>query len=130
MKKKIHLLVITLIVALTSATAQSAATTWPEMKNFHHFISTSFHPSEEGNLLPLRQKADSMYTAAKQWHASAIPAGYKTEETKKALHKLLAKCMEIKNNVTKNAGDEILKKQIGECHDIFHSIVKECRKED
>lgn len=130
MQKRIQLLAIALLIAITSVMGQSAAKPWPEMKNFHHFISTTFHPSEEGNLLPLKGKADSMYLAAMQWHASAIPADYKIEETKKALHKLLEKCLEIKNSVAKKADDEKLKKLIAECHDIFHTIVKECRKEE
>ena len=130
MQKNIHLLAIVLLISITSVIAQSTTKPWPEMKYFHHFISTTFHPSEEGNLLPLKEKADSMYIAVKQWHASAIPADYKIEETKKALHKILEKCLEIKNNVAKKADDEKLKKLIFECHNIFHAIAKECRKEE
>lgn len=128
MKKKIQLLLIAFLVNTAALLAQSSTPGWPEMKNFHHFISTTFHPSEEGNLAPVKEKADSMVKAAQRWQASPIPADYKQDETKKALDKLVAKCKQIKASVLKNVADEELKKQLSECHDIFHTIVKECRK--
>jgi len=35
-----------------------------------------------------------------------------------------------KKSVAKNETDDVLKKQIADAHDIFHTIAKECRKED
>jgi len=130
MNKKLKLTALALLLTATSIFAQSSKATWAEMKNFHHFMSTTFHPSEEGNLTPLREKADSMLIAAKQWQVSPIPANYKTEETKKALTKLVKQCTLIKKAVAKKATDNVLKKQISDAHDIFHTIVEECRKED
>jgi len=130
MKRKIKLTAIALLLTATSVFAQSGKTTWAEMKNFHHFMSTTFHPSEDGNLTPLKEKADSLLIAAKQWQASAIPVSYKTDETKQALKKLVKQCALIKKSVAKKATDDVLKKQISDAHDIFHTIVKECRKED
>ena len=40
---------------------------WKEMQNFHSLISATFHPSEEGNLKPLKAKSDSLLLAAKTW---------------------------------------------------------------
>ena len=130
MRKTVALILVAVLTNASTQEAQNAGVNWAEMKNFHHFMSTTFHPSEEGNLTPVKEKADSMYIAAKQWQASAIPANFKPEETKKALGELVAKCQEIKTSVAKQAGDEQLKKQLAEGHDIFHKIVKECRKED
>lgn len=130
MNRKLKLTALALLITATSVFAQPSKTTWAEMKNFHHFMSTTFHPSEEGNLTPLKEKADSMLIAAKQWQVSPIPAIYKIDETKKALKKLVKQCTLIKKTVTKKANDDILKKQISDAHDIFHNIVKECRKED
>jgi hypothetical protein len=91
-------------------------------------MSASFHPTEEGNFAPLKERADSLFTAAKQWQASAIPAEYKTKETKTALKQLVKVCKDIKKAVTANAGDEELKKKITGAHDVFHTIVKDCKK--
>lgn len=125
---------LTLLAILVSTSgflfAQANKASWAEMKNFHHFISTTFHPSEEGNLKPLKEKTDSMYIAAKQWRASAIPPSYKKDETKTALKKLVKQCEETKKMIAKKASDEQLTKQIAAVHDTFHTIVKECRKED
>ncbi len=43
---------------------------WPALKDFHKVMSQTFHPSEEGNLQPIKersgemtQKADSIFQA-------------------------------------------------------------------
>jgi hypothetical protein len=130
MKQKIRLTVLALVAFVTTSFAQTKPAPWPEMKNFHHFMSTTFHPAEEGNFAPLKEKADSMLTAAKQWQAAAIPAGFKPKETKAALDKLVKQCTAIKEAVTTNAAEAELKKQITAAHDVFHTIVKECRDEE
>lgn len=126
---KLKLTVLAMFAFVTAACAQTKPAPWPELKNFHHFMSTSFHPAEEGNFAPLKAKADSMLTAAKNWQAAKIPTGFKPNETKAALAKLVKQCTEIKAAVDNNAGDAELKKQITAAHDVFHTIVKECREE-
>ncbi len=130
MKKKIQLLAVALLTIITATVAQTKPAAWVEMKIFHSFMSTTFHPSEEGNLAPLKQKADSMFIAAKQWQASAIPDTYKPKETTKALKQLVKECKGIKNAVAANATDDELKKKIATAHDVFHTIVNECKKEE
>jgi hypothetical protein len=130
MKRKIQLLAVTLLTIITAAVAQTKPAVWAEMKTFHSFMSTTFHPSEEGNLAPLKQKADSMLIAAKQWQASAIPDTYKPKETRQALKQLVKACKGIKGAVAAKATDDELKKKIAAAHDVFHTIVKECKKEE
>ena len=101
---------------------------WKELKTFHGFMSSTFHPAEEGNFVPLRQKADSLLIAARNWQASPIPADFKPAETRAALEKLVAQCTRIKKEVDNKAGDEVLMKNITEAHNVFHTIVGECRK--
>lgn len=130
MKKKIRLTVLALIAFVTASVAQTKPAPWAEMKNFHHFMSTSFHPAEEGNFAPIKEKADSMLVAAKQWQAASIPAEYKPSETKKALKQLVKECEGIKRAVASNVPDADLLKKITAAHDVFHTIVKECKKEE
>ena len=130
MNKKIKLSILAVLVTVTSAFAQATPAVWAEMKNFHHFMSSTFHPAEEGNLAPLKEKSDSLLIAAKQWQASSIPATYKTAETKEALKKLVQLCTKLKVSVAKHVSDDELKKQITAAHDIFHTINKECKKEE
>jgi hypothetical protein len=110
--------------------AQNKKPSWPEMKKFHSFMASTFHPAEEGDLKPLKEKADSLYIAAEEWKASAVPASFKTEETKTALAQLTEKCVAIKAAIADKKTDDDLKKMISEAHDIFHHIVGECRKAD
>jgi hypothetical protein len=123
-------IVALLMFGAIQADAQTQKPLWPQMKAFHSFMSGSFHPAEEGNLAPLKAKADSLYITAKLWSESAIPASFKPAETKAALAKLEAECAAIKAAVSDKKPDEALKKMITAAHDTFHHIVGECRKAD
>lgn len=131
MKTKIISLAILLMAFMPATQAQNNnKPEWKELKIFHGFMSSSFHPAEEGNFAPLRQKADSLLEAAKNWKASSIPADFKPAETKAALKKLVAQCAEVKKAVDGKSSNELLLKQITEAHNVFHTIVGECRKTD
>jgi hypothetical protein len=128
MKTKFLWLTILFISFVQGANAQPAKPVWKELKAFHSLMSAGFHPAEEGNFAPLIQKADSLLVAAKNWQASPIPADFKPAETKAALEKLVAQCARLKKAVDAKASNEVLLKQISEAHDVFHTIVGECRK--
>ena len=130
MKSIVRLVVIMLAMLPAVSFAQSSKTSWPEMKKFHSYMSSTFHPVEEGNFTPLKEKADSMLVAAKAWKASDIPATFKLEETKATLDKLVNQCENIVGAVKAKAADEKLIVLITDAHDIFHKITGECRKED
>jgi hypothetical protein len=129
--KKVLKLVIILIAFLPSLSfAQTQNAVWAEMKAFHNLMSSSFHPAEEGNFAPLRANADNMFMAAKAWKESTIPETYKPEETKVALRKLESKCAAVKKAVEAKQPDAKLLTLISEAHDVFHTIVGECKKTD
>lgn len=129
MKSIVRLVVIMLAMLPAISFAQSSKTSWPEMKKFHSYMSSTFHPVEEGNFKPLRAKADSMLIAAKAWQASTIPDNFKPEETKSTLEKLVIQCENIVGAIKGKAADEKLKVLITDAHDIFHKIVGECKKD-
>jgi 16S rRNA C967 or C1407 C5-methylase (RsmB/RsmF family) len=129
--KKINLLLVVMLMLTASCFAQTQKAAWPEMKNFHKYMSTTFHPAEEGNLAPLKAKADSLYYAAKAWMGSPIPSNFKADETTAALKKLNVQCNDIWAAVQGGkTSDEKLKEMITEAHDTFHKIAGECRKAD
>lgn len=130
MSKRIKLTAAVLYMLAGTTFAQIKKAVWPQMKTFHSFMAATFHPSEEGNLMPLKQKADSLEITAKLWQSSVVPANYKPAETKAALEKLVAKTKAINNAVAAKESDGTLKKLIGEAHDIFHHIEGECKKAD
>ena len=129
---KIQLGTVILLMALlpTICFAQKPKASWPEMKTFHSYMASTFHPAEEGNLAPLKAKADSLYNSAKQWNESAIPSNFKPEETKAELTKLVAQCNIVKEAVAAKKDDKELTKLITEAHEIFHKIAGDCRKAD
>jgi len=128
MNKKIKLLVIALLATVSIAFAQSKKPTWAEMKTFHSLMSLTFHSAEDGNFAPLKAKADSLLIVAKLWQTSPVPADFKPAETKAALEKLVYRSMAIKKAVRAGISDEKLLSLITQAHDIFHTIVGECRK--
>ena len=130
MKKTIQILILLLAILPVTIFAQKKKAVWQEMKTFHLYISATFHPAEEGNLQPLKEKADSLYNAAKNWQASAIPSNYKPTETTAALKKLVKQCASIKKYVDAKMSDKDLTHLITEAHEIFHNIAGECKKAD
>lgn len=116
------------MVLMSSAFAQAEKDGWKEMDLFHTYMAATFHPADEGNLEPLKAKADSLYLVAKLWQDSPIPSDFKAAKTKLALQNLVAKCASIKKMVTAKASNGQLKKEITEAHEIFHHIMGECKK--
>lgn len=121
-------LALAIVAVVTFQTAFAKKGEWKELQAFHSIMSKTFHPSEDGNLQPVRDNAAELLAKAKAWQASAIPAGYRKEETKKVLANLTAQCNEINNAVKAKKSDEDLKKLIGEAHETFHQVVEKCRK--
>ncbi len=129
--KKIALFLLATVIFAGAGFAQTqktATAVWPEMKAFHELMSSTFHPAEEGNFAPLKEKAPQLYRAAKVWFASEIPSTFKATETKATLEKLMIQCHDIWYQIDKKATDDKLKQMITEAHDTFHKIVGECKK--
>ncbi len=120
-------LLLLLMMALPFALIAQEKTDWKEMKNFHGLMSSSFHPAEEGNLKPLKEKAESLLNAAKEWKASTIPAGYKPKETSETLAQLVKQLNEVNKAVKAKKDDASLTKMITEAHDIFHNVAEKCK---
>ena len=129
MKSIVRLVVILLAMIPAISFAQTGKVApWPQLTAFHALMSKSFHPTEDGNFAPLKEKADSLLTAAKAWQASKIPADYKPTETKETLAKLVSQCTMIRDAVAAKAADVKLKVMIADAHETFHKIVGECKK--
>jgi hypothetical protein len=127
--KKINLLLLALVVLVGTSFGQGAKKAeWAEMKAFHSLMAATFHPAEEGNLVPLKEKAGDLYKASKNWYAAEIPADFKAEETKAALEKLMIKCSDLWAAVSEKKDDKDITTMITEAHDLFHKVAGECRK--
>lgn len=110
--------------------AQTAKTKapWKEMHDFHDVMSTTFHPAEEGNLAPLKEKSGLLVERAQTWKKSAVPAGYNAEKTADTLKRLVKQCKAVNKAVKKGKPDAELTASITKAHDIFHEIMEKCRE--
>ncbi len=100
---------------------------WKEMQNFHSLMSAIFHPSEEGNLKPLKAKSDSLLLSARTWKAAKIPAVFKPLKTSETLIKPVKQCALLSASVKAKKDDATLIAQIKETHEIFHTVAEKCR---
>jgi len=128
--KKVKALFIMFAISLATLSVYSQETKWQQMEDFHAVMSVTFHPAEDGNLKPLKEKAGDLATNAKVWQKGAVPEGFNAGVTKPILKRLVKQCNAINKAVVAGKTDEELKKMIIEAHDIFHEIKEKCRNTD
>lgn len=133
MKKTIKLVVMCLLAVAFSAQtihAQSKFDKWSELKKFHGVMSQTFHPSEEGNLEPIKTRSGEMVAKADTLSKSVIPAEFDKKEVRDAVSKLAADSKKLDELIKKKGSDEAITKALSDLHDTFHLIVEKCSKSD
>lgn len=132
MKRSILLIIIALATISFSvpAYAQSKFDKWPELKSFHHVMSNTFHPMEEGNLKPIRERSGEMAEKAKVLASSKIPDEFNNKDVQKAVADLERDSKKLDEMIKNNATDDEIKKSLSALHDTFHVIVEKCVKDD
>jgi len=110
-----------------SASAQEKAE-WKELGAFHAVMSQTFHPAEEGDLKPIRERSGELVEKAKAWKASAIPADYTdVKGIQESLNALVDGSIKLDAKIKAGAKDEEIVKDLSALHDVFHTIVGLCR---
>lgn len=103
-------------------------TEWKELSAFHTVMSQTFHPAEEGDLKPIRERSGEMVEKAKAWKASAIPADYKdVKDIEESLSALVDGSTKLEAKIKAGAKDEEITEDLSALHDVFHTIVGLCR---
>lgn len=111
------------------ATAQSKVE-WKEMVEFHKVMSQTFHPLEEGNYQPIRERSGEMFEKAITWKTSIIPVDYSNVKgIKKSLKQLVKKSASMDKKIKANCSDDVIKADLTALHDIFHDIIGLCTDE-
>ena len=128
--RKLIVLLSVFVITGSAIKAKSNKPEWKELKEFHAVMSKSFHPSEDGNLKPLKENAADLTTKAKAWAASKVPSGFDKEMTPKILKELVAKCVDLEKSVNAKSSDDELKAKIASAHETFHMIVEKCQKHE
>lgn len=127
--KKLILILIS-IISFQFVQAQSIMDKWPELKTFHSIMSQTFHPSEEGNLQPIKERSKEMMEKAAQLADSKIPLEYKTDAIVKAVEQLKSDTKKLHKMVGNKASDKEITAALSALHDVFHQIVGLCKKEN
>lgn len=102
---------------------------WPEIKEFHGVMSGTFHPAEEGNLKPIKERIGEMVTKAKALKTSEIPSEFNKKGLSESLTTLVKQTETLKKKIKKSS-DEQITKDLTAIHDTFHTIVGLCTAED
>jgi len=110
-------------------TMEKDALTWEDAKEaYHHAMSSTFHPAEEGDLAPLRETYKDLATSAKAWKGVDVPEKLSKDEIKPLLKKLYKESKKIGALIEGGTPDEELKEAIYALHDVFHELVGKCNE--
>ncbi|MBC7885792.1 MAG: superoxide dismutase [Saprospiraceae bacterium] len=102
---------------------------WQALKDFHSVMAETFHPVEEGNFKPIRERSGEMSAKAQLLASSRIPTSFKTPEISKAIKELVDGSAKLDKLVKKNSKDAKIKESITKLHDKFHVIQGLCSDE-
>lgn len=101
---------------------------WVEMSAFHEVMSATFHPMEEGDLKPIRSRAQEMSIKAINWHKSTPPAIYDQPLIKAGLRKLYQEAINLAARVAEKASDTQIKELLTALHDRYHEVAGQCHE--
>jgi len=125
------ILTLTVLLATTLLVSAQNKSEWKEKDDFHVVMSQTFHPAEEGNFNPIRERSGEMVEKAILWQKSAIPADFKeVKSIKKNLKKLVKDSKKLDKKINKNATNEAILTDLVALHDVFHSFVGLCKMTD
>ena len=127
MKTKV-VAIIAFLFTVGSVSAQSMDK-WPALNDFHTVMSETFHPAEEGNLLPIKARSEEMMNKAAALLKSDIPAEFRTNAILANAEKLQMKSKALNKMISAKAADAEIVKSLTELHNIFHEIVGLCSGE-
>ena len=120
------LAIVLFVMAINTMSAQSTFDKWPAIKQFHEVMSQTFHPSEEGNLEPIKTRSEELMNKATAVLKSDIPAEFKTVAILASAEKLQLKSKTLHKLVQSKGSDAEITKSLAELHDVFHDIVGLC----
>lgn len=128
--KRALLIFITITGLLLNASAQGKFDSWPELKAFHKVMSQTFHPSEKGDLEPIKSRIGEMVDKADALAKSNIPAEFNSKQVVAAVNKLKKDSVELQKIIHSKADDKKIALELNKLHDVFHRIVGLCNKDD
>ena len=120
--KTIIITILTVFVA-SFANGQGIMAKWPQLKTFHGVMSQTFHPSEEGNLEPIKKRSGEMVEKADLLAKSTIPAEFNSKEVVAAVKKLETDSKKLNKLVKNNKSDKEITEALSKLHDVFMKLL-------
>src|SRR5262249_35934262 len=110
---------VILLMAGLSATvnAQSSMDKWKELNDFHKVMAQTFHPMEEGDYKPIRERSGEMAEKARLLADSKIPAEFSKPEMLQAIQDLSSGSRNLDAMIKNKATDEQIHKSLSALHD-------------
>lgn len=103
---------------------------WPALKDFHKVMSQTFHPSEEGDLKPIKARSSEMVAKADALAKSIIPTEFNKKEVVAAVQQLKADSKKLDKLVKSKKSDKEITEALAKLHDVFHEIIGLCTNEE
>ena len=128
--KNIAFLPFLLLCFLESTPTATAQADWPELKTFHGVMAQTFHPMQEGDFQPIRQRSGEMVAKAKAVAKSAIPEAYAGKELAGVVKQLAKDSKALDKLVRKNGTDEAIGQALMDLHGVFHEIMGLCSDQE
>ena len=124
---KIHTIAIVLfLMDFTGATAQAGLEKWPALNQFHEVLSQTYHPAQEGNLVPIKERSEELYNKSVALLASDIPGDFRTNNMLRLAEKLQLKSRELNKLVLAKAPDVEITNALEQVHNTFHEMAGMC----
>lgn len=126
-----NILTLSLILFVSSAAySQSIFSKWPALDEYHKVMAQTFHPSEEGNLQPIKSRSGELKDQAALVAKSDIPTDFDSPAIRKAVKQLNKDSKALDKLIQSNkATDPQITKSIAALHDVFHDVVGLCKDE-
>lgn len=116
--------------AFAQETKKSLMDSWPALKEFHKVMSETFHPSEEGNLTPIKTRISELNEKAKNLSLSEFPAEVNAEKMKEVTAMLLNQVSTLSIMISDGKKDQEIKAYLSKVHETFHEIVGLCKQDE
>jgi hypothetical protein len=100
---------------------------WDALQDaYHEVMAGTFHPAQDGNLQPLRERSKELKKAAKKWSKAKLPSKHAGKGLAMKLDALAKESAAINKLVKSKVGDKELTDAIYGLHGIFHDVVGMC----
>ena len=92
-------------------------------------MSQTFHPSEEGNLNPIKERLTELKEKTNALSNSKIPVEVNNEKIKSSLLKLKENNVAIEKMINEKKFEKEITEFLSVVHDNFHEIIGLCKNE-